>query len=312
MKKSIAIWHYPYRTPTENIYYFASHGFEALSQSGYFFNSSISTEERSAFTKAIRDTGVRFTVHHLLPCARKNYTAEAFTEHIKEFRRWQDETGLLWNLSFDVPTELRPHASCYIQTALDIFRGTDTKISVEDYGVTAEERADLEPLRKYENFGYLIDLGHMNIRLRNTDRVTPYPSANQQGEGMPLPPGDGSPEAFRNALNGKTFPIFEYHVHNNSGYDDDHRYMEDGTIDTKGLAKVLKDLDRDQVCTLELVPDWTGTPEEVARQREAERIYWEKLEETFRLPEFAGKPDPARDARMLRSVAFWDRCMAEE
>jgi len=311
MYNSLAIWHYPYRTPTENVYYFAERGFNALSQSGLFFASSIMGEERGAFTEAVRKTGIRFTVHHLFPCARKNFTEGTFLKHMREFRRWQDETGLLWNLSFDVPFEHRPGASKYIRMVLDIFRGTDTKISVEDYGIPPEEQADLEVFQGDPQFGLLIDLGHMNLRLRKIGEDSPYGILNQNGEGAPLPPGDGSPEAFRNALLAKHFPIFEFHIHNNSGYDDEHCYVEYGTIDMKGLARVLREMDgeSDRVGTLEIVPYWTGTPEEVKNQKAAEQDYWAYLEQHYTLPVFAGKPDPARDARAMKSCAFWRSCI---
>ena len=310
MYKGVNICHFPYRTGTENVYYFAERGYDSISQHGFFFLSDISEPEtRIPFTKALQDTGVVFSVHHLLPNKKSNYTPEVFAEHMKTFREWQDETGLLWNLSFDVYPDLRPHASTCIKIALDAFRGTSTKISVEDYGLSPEEKADLECLRGEENFGFLVDIGHMNVRLCNTGKEWGHAALNQWGEAAPLLPGDNSPEAFKNALKAKQFPIFEMHLHNNSGRGDEHRWLEEGNIDMQGLARVLKDLEFDGIVSMETVPDWSGTPEYVAQQKELEQEVWRNLDKVYRLCPFRGDPDPKRDERYLQSFAFWKRCL---
>ncbi len=312
MNQSLAIWHYPYRTGPENILYWASKGFDALSQHGMFFYSDISEpESRTALTDAIRSTGIRFTVHHYLPYSYLNYSTENFQSHILAFRDWQKETGLLWNLSFDVFPENRPHASEYVRFVLDAFEGLDTRISVEDYGLTPEEREDLEPLRAYKNFGYLCDLGHMNLRLHNPGTPCGHPAAEQQGEAAPLPIGDGSPEAFYNALCCKNFPIYEFHLHNNNGKADQHRYVEDGVIDIPGLARSIKKFGFDGVCTFEVVPDWIGDDAYKAEQKAKEQEMWSVMYDTFHRPAFTGNPDPARDERVLKSFAYWRKCMEE-
>ena len=310
MYQGLSICHFPYRTTAENIYYFAKHGYTAISEHGLFFFDAISDPvKNAAFTKALRDTGVRFTVHHQLPTTFKNYTEEVYTEHMNAFRRWQDETGLLWNLSFDVYPDIRPFASKYIRIALDVFQGTDTRISVEDYGLSPAEKADLEQFRGEAQFGFLVDIGHMNVRLHNTDKVFSHDALNQWGEGAPLPPGDGSAEAFKNAFLSKEFPIFELHLHNNSGKGDEHRCLEEGVIDIPGLARVLKEIGFEGVVSMETVPDWSGSPEYVAQQKEMEQEVWRDLDKFYKLNTFRGDPDPKRDARYLESFAYWMTCI---
>jgi len=310
MFKGVNICHFPYRTGAENVYFFAEKGFDSVSQHGFFFLSDISDPvTRAKFTQALQNTGMRFSVHHLLPNSRNNYTPEIFAKHMETFRGWQDETGLLWNLSFDVYPDIRPRASSCIRIALDAFRGTDTKISVEDYGLSPEEKEDLEALRGEEAFGFLVDIGHMNVRLCNTGKKWGHAALEQWGEAYPLPPGNNSPEAFRNALQAKDFPIYEIHLHNNSGCGDEHRWLEEGNIDMQGLARILKDLEFDGIVSMETVPDWTGTPEHVARQKELEQDVWRYLDRHYRLTPFRGLPDHARDDRYLRSFEFWKRCL---
>ena len=310
MKQGIAIHHYPYRTSDENVRYFAAHGFDAISEHGIFFLEALrDPKRRAALAAAIRDTGVTFTVHHFLPNRDMRYPAELFREHMAMCRDWYDETGLLHNLSFDVFEDDRPIASKYVRIALDAFRGTDVWISLEDYGLTPEEKADVETLRDEPNFAYLMDLGHLNVRLTAGSlpfHCTPLENAD---EAAPLAPGDNSPEAFRRAILSKPRKVVEMHLHNNNGLADQHRYPEEGTIDMPGLARVLKELRYDGVVTLEIVPDYTGTPEEVAAHVAASDEIWNCIKTEFRLPPFHGTPNPARDEKVLRSFRYWTECL---
>lgn len=307
MKQSLAVWHYPYRTPAENVRYFAREGFEALSLQGIFFLSTIrDPEARKELASALKDTGVTLTIHSILPTKHLGYDVERFEEDMRLVRDWYLETGNLENVSFDVYPDIRPGAGALCVKALEILKDTPIHVLTEDYGLTPEELTDLEQVRPYPNFGYLMDLGHLNVRLHHGNPG--HVALQQHGEGAPLPDGDNSPEAFRNAILSKPFPVWEFHLHNNNGAADQHHCLEDGTLDMAGLAVVLKELDLPAVVTLEVVPAWTGEAAEA--NRAAEQELWSHVNHDFYLPAYTGGRDDARDVRVGQTIAYWKACLS--
>ena len=309
MKQSILMCHYPYRTPAENVLWFCDHGFSVVSEHGLFFLDTIRNPgTRDAWDGALRETGARLTVHGLLPSGSAAYRdEERFRLDMALARRWYDETGALDVFSFDVYLDCRPRAARLLQIALDAFSGTDVRICMEDYGLTPREREDVSSVSSHPNFASLADLGHMNVRL--TGKYQGHVQLENREDGAPLPPGDNSAEAFRNALLRFPAPVAEFHLHNNNGLADQHRLLQEGTIDMPALASMLSRNFPDAVCTMEVMPGWADDPAG-RRNRAAEQEYWRHVNDEFRLCPFEGTPDPARDARLLESVAYWRRCLA--
>ncbi len=309
MRQSIAICHFPYRTPTENVFWFAEHGFSVLCQHGLFLLDTLrSKDTRDAWDGAIRETGMKITAHGVLPSELIAYKDETrFREDMLLARRWYDETGALEVFSFDVCLDSHPGAARLMKIALDAFSGTGVRVAMEDYGLTPDEREDESSLLSYPNYAALVDLGHMNVRL--TGQFHGHVQLEDHGEGAPLLPGDNSAEAFRNALMRFQPPIAEFHLHNNNGLADQHRLLEYGTIDMTSLASMLIHSFPDTICTMEVMPGWDDDPAGRAN-RAAEQVYWHHVNDEFRLCPFEGTQDPARDARTLESIGFWRRCLA--
>ena len=61
-------------------------------------------------------------------------------------------------------------------------------------------------------------------------------------------------EDFLSALLSKEFPIYEIHLHNNNGVEDLHCFLDDGNLDMKMIANVLKHIGFDGVLTIESAP----------------------------------------------------------
>ena len=255
MKLGLAIWHYPHRTLCENIDFFASHGFDAVSGLGdEIVGACRDSETAKALAAHISANNVAFTVHHKLPNQRQSYSPEAFIDDIRVLRDWQMEYGLIDVLSFDVWQRDEDIPKRYIDLTLELFSDTGTRIAVEDFGLTDGERAQVERLKGTERFGYLMDLGHLNIRLGGT------PTEDSQwfrfsGESG-LKPGDRSGQAFYNALMSKEFPVFEMHIHNNDGCTDWHDFLDAGVMDIAAVCGAVKRFGFDGIMTIETAPTW--------------------------------------------------------
>ena len=260
MKNGLAIWHYPQRSLIENILFFAEKGFTSLSSLGcHFIDAARDPETRSKLAESIKENRIVFTVHHKLPYTE--YPDELFFLEIQAAKAWQDDFGLLTTLSFDVPQEIRHNARPYIDYVLEAFQGTDTRIAVEDFGLTPNEKIQIDHLKQNPQFGFLIDIGHMNLRLRDQGEQT-LTLFTQSNEASPLPTGDVSDQAFENAFHCKEFPIYEIHLHNNDGKQDLHDFLENGTVNILSIAKILKKLKYQDVLTIESVPPWQNLKNE--------------------------------------------------
>ena len=153
-------------------------------------------------------------------------------------------------MSFDVPSKIRDNATEYIEYVLDYKQFG--KVAVEDFGLCSEEKAQIEHLKGNKRFGFLVDVGHMYIRMigKNKKGVTIFTNSQEECPKTDAPCYDDFIKAFAT----KEFPIFEIHLHNNNGVDDMHYFFDDGIIDIKMIARVLADLKFDGILTIESAP----------------------------------------------------------
>lgn len=275
MINGLAIWHYPHRNDLQNAGFFADNGFGAVSMHGKAMTKVCMDEERSvAFADLIREKNLVLTAHGKLPSTHGEEDVAEFRRSIDAMAKWQAKYGLLAILSFDVPQEIRDNILPYLEYVLAY--GQFGKIAVEDFGLTKAERAQIEPLKENGRFGYLLDIGHMNIRLRGRGAEQYTLFANSPEE-CPKTENPGY-EEFLQAFRSKEFPIFEIHLHNNDGATDGHGFLEQGTLDMKNIADVLKTIGYEGVVTIESVPRMQGCfpPESDARILQT-FDYWKNL-----------------------------------
>ena len=123
---------------------------------------------------------------------------------------------------------------------------------MEDFGLSTSEREQIEHLKGNPRFGYLIDLGHLFIRLCGRNQSGKALFTNSKDEHPLVESPDYA--AFMAALDTKEFPIFEMHLHNNDGENDVHWFLEQGELDVPAIARVLKDRGYDGVLTVESAP----------------------------------------------------------
>jgi len=124
----------------------------------------------------------------------------------------------------------------------------------------------------------LLDLGHTNVRLTDTGTQRVW-CLHNEGENLPLPPGDNSLKAFENAITKKPLSIAEVHLHNNNGLDDQHAFLSDGTADFRGIAGILKKCGFDGLANLEVIPQLhkkTGSEADecICREKALWEAFW--------------------------------------
>lgn len=250
MKTGLAIWHYPHRSIADNIRFFAQKGFYAVSVHGAQFVDALLRGEGSLLASAVRESNVTLTVHYALPRSHSAEHVERYHVGIDALAAWQKAYGMIKILSFDVPAPIRNHIRPYLDHAMAQVQGCS--VAVEDFGLTPDERLQLETLKGNRRFGYLVDLGHMFIRLRGQN-TSGKPLFTNRHDECPATEHPGYHE-FMRALASKEFPIFEMHLHNNDGVSDLHWFLEQGLLDMPMMARVARDMDFHGIMTIESAP----------------------------------------------------------
>lgn len=250
MTQGLAIWHYPHRSIADNIRYFAARGFDAVSAHGAQLVQALLCGQGASIAEAVQQSGAQLTVHYTLP---KSHTAEhvaAYKTGIEILAAWQSTYGFIKILSFDVPSPIRDGITPYVDIALSEVQGC--LVAVEDFGLTPEERAQIEHLKGNPRFGYLLDIGHMFIRLSGKNTGGKPLFTNRTDE-CPASENPGYSE-FMRAMASKEFPVFEMHLHNNDGEKDLHWFLEEGALDIPMIARVVRDMGFDGIMTIESAP----------------------------------------------------------
>ena len=253
MIQGLAIWHYPHRNMVENIRFFAACGLKSVSvHGGQFVNAIADPAMSEAVAAAVSETGVVFTVHYCLPRSHEPEAVAVFEAGIRAIANWQRAHGTIAVLSFDVPQPIRSGRGIgdYVDFVLDTV--PDCRVAVEDFGLTADERSQIQHLKGNPRFGYLVDIGHLFIRMRGQNQSGKALFTNSPDEHVAV--DAPTTENFAAALASKDFPIFEMHLHNNDGVSDVHWFLEEGSMDVPAVAKALQARGFDGVLTVESAP----------------------------------------------------------
>ena len=255
MKNGLAIWHYGHRTPIENAAFFVEKGFDSVSILGMHMDALCRDEEQSrALGELVNKTGVILTVHFKLPSSAEDKDVVPFKEGIDYMGKWQKRYGGISILSFDVPMHSRENLVPYIEYVLETV--PDCKVAVEGYGLTESEIEQTKALTsKTDRFGYLLDIGHMYIRLKgqNTSGSRSFATSPFECEASENPDRN----AFLKAFLSKKAPVFEMHLHNNDGVRDLHQFLDDGTLDIDEVAAAIYNFGFEGVVTIESAPGYT-------------------------------------------------------
>ena len=252
MKLGFSACNYPHRSLYENLDYARAHGFDFVEAYGPAVDHLLASGEGDILAARIEKT-VPITIHHALPDPANAEKVARFRSAMDAVCAWvKKHPALVLVLSFDTWVK-RPESLDNLLYVLCLFRDVPLPVATEDYPLNAADARVWEAAMAYPNYRLLSDLGHTNVRLSDTGDQ-PIWCLYNEGENLPLPAGNNSPEAFRNSLKRKPLPIVELHVHNNSGQKDEHRALSDGTADYAGIVPILKELGYDGLVTLECSP----------------------------------------------------------
>lgn len=260
----IAIWNFEGEKLGPKLRSFAEMGYAAASINNRALDS-LSNDEESEAANVADEYDLALTFHGGLDQTPAIARAERIV-------RWHERTGRVACSSYDTPhvtvTEGVRRADPepilgILEEVLSVFAGTGISVLLEDCPIYPEQIPHLQELKeRHPHLGVLVDLGHMNLRLRE-------PKHDPQ----PLRPG--AVEAY---LKGIPSEIVELHVHSNDGTKDQHAPPYAPNADMVTAARVLREIGFDGISTIELVPKWCGMPpEEIIPACRRSLEYWSDL-----------------------------------
>lgn len=249
----------------------ADMGYNAASVLGTFFQH-VSSSDLAAVERTIEERDLLFTVHSNFQGPDKTPDEAKTVTQAERILDWHARTGRIATLTYDAPRievsagVRRPDAvtiGTILEKVLSLTAGSGIRVGMEDYPLNT---ADLELLPDWANtfphWGMLVDLGHMNMRLRE-------PKHDPQ----PLAPG--AVDAYLRSI---PLRIIELHVHSNDGTADQHAPPYVGNSDMAAAARTLSDIGFSGISTIEIVPAWCGLqPDEVGEAVRRSLIYWSEL-----------------------------------
>lgn len=249
----IAIWNFAGDTLGDKLRRFAEMGYTAASIN----NSSLdllSDDEEADAGRVADEYDLVLTFHGGF--TDKSQDPHLAVRRAERIARWHKRMGRVAITSYDVPGV--PVPGCcnrkdpdqilgMLEDVLSIMKGTGVKVLIEDCPIYPRDTERLAGWTdRYPHLGVLIDLGHMNLRLREP-----------RHDPQPLTPG--GIEAY---LKGIPWEIGEVHVHSNDGTKDQHAPPYAPNADMPTAARVLKEIGFGGISTIEFAPSWCGLPEE--------------------------------------------------
>ncbi len=244
----IAIWNFEGERLGPKLRSFAEMGYTAASINNRSLDS-LSDEEESEAAGVAQECDLALTFHGGL----LDTPAIARAERIA---RWHERTGRVANTSYDVPGVPVP-GYCnrkepeqifgVLEDVLSVMAGTGVRVLIEDCPLYPSDAERMQGwTEKHPHLGVLIDLGHMNLRLREP-----------RHDPQPLRPG-----AIEAYLKGVPWKIEEVHVHSNDGTKDQHAPPYAPNADMVTAARVLREIGFQGISTIEFAPSWCGMAEE--------------------------------------------------
>lgn len=250
----IATWNFQERTLAERIERFARMGFNAVSLLAG--DAAVMCRgETPDVEEAILRLNLGVAIHGGLAQGGKPIDEVALLADFEAFTRWHTRTRALRTVNYDAASardqdrNVVYHAEAMasaLRWMLDVSNGAGFTVGVEDWPRTDEQLMDVADLCDISHYGILIDLGHMNMRIRGAnDSPLEFPVQNAQMY-----------------LDNIKLPVNELHIHNNDGAHDLHAPPTVGSADMRVLASMLKPKCPGCVSTIEIVPRFCGITEQ--------------------------------------------------
>ena len=256
----------------------ADMGYNAASVLGNFLEHT-SPDDLSAVERTLEELDLVLTVHSNFNGPDKTPDEAKTVTQAERILDWHARTGRIAALTYDAPkievsTGVRRVDVTTIRTiltrVLSLTPGSGIRVGMEDYPLNT---ADLELLpdwaKTFPHWGILVDLGHMNMRLRKP-----------RHDVQPL-----APHAVENYLSAVPLRIVELHIHSNDGSADQHMPPYAGNADLASAARRLNDAGFDGISTIEIVPAWAKLDsDEVLPAVRKSLEFWNDLMDSSRPP----------------------------
>ena len=194
----IATWNFGEGSLAERIDWFVAMGYNAV--------SLIASDARALCAgktpeveAAIARHSLPVTIHTGFAPTREPVQDQALLADFESFTAWHARTGALVTVNYDA-AKIKVGDGLEYQTKamvgvlgemLRISDGSGFRVGVEDWPLNAEQLREVEELRAYPHYGMLIDLGHLNMRVRKSlghfDSPFPIEVAKAHLDAMQLP-----------------------------------------------------------------------------------------------------------------------------
>jgi sugar phosphate isomerase/epimerase len=253
-------WAYqePDVTLAELIEQFHAFGFDGVSVGSEQF-LELDAHEADSVAALLRERGLIVTVHSNFRL--KPLGAQRLIECLGDS---------LYSITFDAATVAgasgveydAARMSALLQEIIAISQGTQLRVGVEDFpldrSVIDLHAEHLQPLLESPRYGMLLDVGHLNLRLR-ADRASPTSGVAESVGRVPV-------------------PIVELHLHDNRGERDDHAHIGFGSVPFEQVAAGLRSIGFDGVSTFEITPRYHGSTPADSKPRARESLNrWKAL-----------------------------------
>ncbi len=266
MRTGIAIWNFQGDRIDTKLRAFAEMGYTAASINNHSLDV-ISDEEEAEASRVADEYDLVLTFHGGFTDESKD--PQVAVRRAERIARWQKRSGRIACTSYDVPGVPVPGRCSrkeperifgMLEGILATLAGTGVRVLLEDCPLRPDEMQGWA--EKHPQLGILVDLGHMNLRLREP-----------RHDPQPLKPG--AVEAYLGSI---PWEIVEVHVHSNDGTRDQHAPPYAPNADLVTAARVLKERGFDGISTIELVPAWCDLPaEEIIPACKRSLEYWNGL-----------------------------------
>lgn len=267
----IAVWNFLGEELSPKLRMFAEMGYTAASINGRLLDT-LSDDDLADASRIMDEYDLILTVHSGLVKSDQPLGESTSLIRAERILQWHERTGRIACTSYDTPNVTitegvrRPDPQPILdvtQKLLSFFAGSGIRVALEDCPIYPEHMTHLQGwVDEYPHMGILVDLGHMNLRLRE-------PMHDPQ----PLKPG-----AVESYLRGIPSEIVELHIHSNDGSADQHAPPYAPNADLTTAARVLRDIGFNGISTIELVPAWCGMPdEEIIPACRKSLQYWRQL-----------------------------------
>lgn len=265
----IAAWAFSDISLPDNLRRIAEMGYTAAHLSNSVVEK-VPSQEFAEAGKVIADLDLTITIHGSFGIdtpAMKYPDPHDMFERLKRLLDWQSKTGRIACISYDAQKTFEGDRKVLdfatmrelFARALEMSSGSGVLMLIEDCPLNVDHLSQFGKLSD-PSWGILIDLGHMNMRLRKA--------------------GDGhlSPEAIREYMAKIPLPVREIHIHSNDGFNDQHLPPYMGNAPIADFARALDAIGFDGIATIEAMPWWCDGDQDQMRSAAKESLkFWTEI-----------------------------------